>query len=483
MKYLLLFILLITVSCSRDNEALETTAALSSQIALQENSNIGNYQGVFTTLDSEFRATIAITIPNANTIYDVKDAYPTAIVRFENGKTLTLKAQKLQYAYTETEITFALHGFSFDFYVDAGGENETVTNAVFNNRNAAVLVAKSTQRAPVLPVTGTYVCTDCGTHPILGSGVEQTFNNLIITPVDATTASFMPQIVLGGTSYSGTGTQNNCVPNGTLTTCDIQGIIDTPEVDTLVNGIHIFNNEATALGNDCSRVNGTWSIDSPIFGLLEGTFSGSGNTGDCTTTLFDEDFEEYTGNGFSPTPSPGQLNSNVIIANGFDDGALAYSGTQNSGDYARGTSSGGSSTGGLYSFIVETGNSAFGIQPTGNDFTPGNVDIRILNNTGNTLTTFDISYLIYINNDQNRGNSLNFSYSTDNATFMSVSSLDFASDAASNTDGFTSVPRSTTINTTVANGNYLYIRFSGNDISGSGSRDEFGLDNILVKGL
>jgi hypothetical protein len=35
----------------------------------------------------------------------------------------------------------------------------------------------------------------------------------------------------------------------------------------------------------------------------------------------------------------------------------------------------------------------------------------------------------------------------------------------------------------VADGDFLYLRWTGNDVLGSGSRDEYGLDNIQVTAL
>jgi len=44
--------------------------------------------------------------------------------------------------------------------------------------------------------------------------------------------------------------------------------------------------------------------------------------------------------------------------------------------------------------------------------------------------------------------------------------------------------RSTTVTgLTIANNGLFYLRWSGADVSGSGSRDEFALDDISVKGM
>ncbi|MEM7054316.1 MAG: hypothetical protein AAF446_07170, partial [Pseudomonadota bacterium] len=89
------------------------------------------------------------------------------------------------------------------------------------------------------------------------------------------------------------------------------------------------------------------------------------------TTLFEEDFSGFTGTGFDANPSAGQLDSDVFIVTGFNSGTLDFGGSATSGDFARGEASGGVTTGGIYAFDIGAGNRTFGIQPGGNDFTPG----------------------------------------------------------------------------------------------------------------
>lgn len=180
-------------------------------------------------------------------------------------------------------------------------------------------------------------------------------------------------------------------------------------------------------------------------------------------------------------PASGQLDSDVVIANGFA-GSLPYGRTQTAGDYARGSNAGGVNTGGNYAFDVDVaGNIALGVQLGGSDFTSGEFDFTIENTTGVALNNFKISYDIFVYNPQGMANSLNFSYSTDNVTYTSVSALDYISPGASDASGFVLTSRSTPFRATVANGAFIYIRFEEDDNSGSGSRDEFAIDNILLE--
>ncbi|MCC6840229.1 MAG: lamin tail domain-containing protein [Flavobacteriales bacterium] len=195
----------------------------------------------------------------------------------------------------------------------------------------------------------------------------------------------------------------------------------------------------------------------------------------------------YTGAGFQAAPTAGQLNSNAWATTGMSDGALAFGGARTSGDNARGTNSaaGGTSTGGFYAFTAPNiGSSSFGIKPGSDDWTPGTVTLRLQNTTGAAITSLDVAYELWNNNSQARSNSFNFSWSTDDASYTTVPALNFTSPAASDGLGYVVVNRASTISgLNVANNAYIYLRWNGDDVGGSGSRDEFALDDISVTGF
>ncbi len=204
----------------------------------------------------------------------------------------------------------------------------------------------------------------------------------------------------------------------------------------------------------------------------------------ATSTDFTIDFEgtlagvgegEFLGNGFASNPSNGQL----------DDDAWDISGFNSPSDLSRGSSVGGETTGGIYTFDVDATanvNSTLGVQPGGDDFTPGTITLEIVNNTGLEVTSLDISYVVYIYNNASRANSFNFSHSSDGSSFTDISSLDLTSgEAADGSPSWIANNRNTNIsNLSIANGSSYYLRWTGDDVSGSGSRDEFALDDIVV---
>jgi len=84
----------------------------------------------------------------------------------------------------------------------------------------------------------------------------------------------------------------------------------------------------------------------------------------------------FNGSDLSPTPDPGQLDSNAWKITGMSDGLLDFGGTGKTGDFAKGAFTGAVTSGGLYACEVQTGNYALGIQPTGADFNPGTLVLR-----------------------------------------------------------------------------------------------------------
>lgn len=209
-----------------------------------------------------------------------------------------------------------------------------------------------------------------------------------------------------------------------------------------------------------------------------------------TGTDFDINFESsamginegpFNSTGFSPNPVSGQIDSDGLIASGFSDGDLQFGDANAINDFARGTSSGGVSTGGIYAFGTSAGNYSIGLQPTGGDFTPGNIVLKVINNTGGAIHSVHFTYDLYVYNDQGRSNSFNSSWSTDNISYNDLPDLDYTSiEAADASPAWVLIQRDTSFNVSLNNGESLYLKWTGDDVSGSGSRDEFALDNITV---
>jgi|GEM_PF-2899024 len=217
------------------------------------------------------------------------------------------------------------------------------------------------------------------------------------------------------------------------------------------------------------------------------TTSGATVTIDFDATVPGVNNGIFAGSGFQPSPNAGQLNSNAWAMTGWSDGSLAFGDTQNSGDFERGSVTAAVGTGGVYA-LNDGGNRRFLIQPAASDWAPGTLTLRIQNNTGSPLRQIDIAYDLFVRDDQDRANSFNFSYSTDDASYTQVSSMDYTSPGtATNTfflvGGSSPSRRIRIAGLDIPNGGFFYVRWSGNDVSGTGARDEFALDNIAVTGF
>jgi hypothetical protein len=207
---------------------------------------------------------------------------------------------------------------------------------------------------------------------------------------------------------------------------------------------------------------------------------------DFDNTLSGVNNGAFTGAGFQSIPAAGELDSDAWAVTGWSDGALVFGGTRTtaSTDYTRGSTGGGVTTGGIYGYDVDATagvNRALGIQPGGSDWAPGTLTLRIQNSSGSPIASVSVDYTVYIRNDQGRANSFNFSYSTDDTTYTTIASADLTSTAAAG--GSTLVANSRSVSVTglsITDGSFFYLRWSGADVSGGGSRDEFALDDIDI---
>ena len=99
------------------------------------------------------------------------------------------------------------------------------------------------------------------------------------------------------------------------------------------------------------------------------------------------------------------------------------------------------------------------------------------------MVDLDLSYDLLVLNNADRANSFNFSFSTDGgASFTNVPALDFTSPETADASPIiqTMMQSTTLIGVNLADGDCIILQWTGDDVSGGGSRDEFGLDNITI---
>lgn len=188
----------------------------------------------------------------------------------------------------------------------------------------------------------------------------------------------------------------------------------------------------------------------------------------------------------TPTPDAGQLDTDAWdynydgTTNAVISAASSFPGTLPTGN---GYAEGGTLATGVSATAIN-GQFAFGIQPTGGHFTAGSLTLRVQNNTGAALQQLAVAYQVGVFNDMARSNSFTLYWSATNAagSYAPIASSAVASPADADPLPLWAVTDvSVTINGfNVPNGGYLYLRWLGDDISGSGQRDEFALTNITL---
>ena len=201
---------------------------------------------------------------------------------------------------------------------------------------------------------------------------------------------------------------------------------------------------------------------------------------------FSANFTGFTAAGFAPTPTAAQLDSDVWRVVGLSDNPNpAYGGTYTTGDFARGVIVGSADpvTAGVYS---PSANAALVLQPTGAEIENGGfIEAQLVNTTGFTATGFDIAFDWAYRNSGGRADVLQFSYSTDGSTFVTVPAAAFTTPgaAASSVPATFSLQNETLSigNVLVGDGNALYLRWTHVASTGGGNRDEFGIDNVAVR--
>ncbi|RQO31412.1 hypothetical protein DBR32_05465 [Taibaiella sp. KBW10] len=206
----------------------------------------------------------------------------------------------------------------------------------------------------------------------------------------------------------------------------------------------------------------TIDFDNTVSGVNNGAFNGSSNT---------------TGNN-------GTLNSNAWY---FTNSAATLPSTPPTFNVTVGSAQAnpGSGPSGMYSMNIN-GGQAIGIQPTGSVYEPGAVILKIQNKTGAPLTSLSVAYNLYVYNDQGRATAVSLGYSTGSA-FVDIAGLTETSPTTASGSpvaekNFKAVDIDLSASP-VANNNYAYIRWSfAPSGSSSGSRDEFGIDDIQIIG-
>lgn len=286
------------ISCSQDNDAVDVEQEAQSfeeKLALGEfdDSNLGVYKGLFTTLDGKERATIHVTL-NGISEPTVEFTFPDLSKAVVRSSANTNKGQAVK------GMSFNESDFNFTFKVNSDGTNPVMSNVTYKGQEGDVVLLKETTKGAVETKTGSYTCEsgcfgdedDTVPHPELGApGARQTFNIMLDGAAD--NSNLTVQILLNRRTYTGNATQQRCTPDlqNVYMTCDIfaepnlNGNSGPIRFRTLANpDTSLFFHEYSTTSVDCSSYYGTAVYRSTLFGrstLSIITDDAVANGGDC----------------------------------------------------------------------------------------------------------------------------------------------------------------------------------------------------------
>ncbi|HEV2815913.1 MAG TPA: Calx-beta domain-containing protein, partial [Allosphingosinicella sp.] len=273
---------------------------------------------------------------------------------------------------------------------------------------------------------------------------------------------------------SATAGSDYVAQSGTLHFADGQ---DTATISIVINGDTTGELDEEFSVTLSGVTNGGSLSDAVAIGTIE-----NDDAPPTSVRLLDESFTTFTAGGFAPNPTASQVDSDIWRVVGLSDipnpsyGFTGAAGT----DFGRGVISGDPATAGVYSV---SGNGAMILQPTAAELeVNGFIEARIQNTTGTTVGSFDVAFDWDYRNNANRGESMQLSYSTDGVNFTAVPAAAFTTPVALAAGAvFTYQHEAVSLTgLSVASGGFLYLRWTHLSSSGSGNRDEVGIDNVTV---
>jgi subtilisin-like proprotein convertase family protein len=317
---LLLFALTaILFSCQKEEESvvIDTTADLTVNSAVYDESNYGVYEGVFSTLDSETRGVVVVSLkPNNN---------GGASLKLNNGTEFKLAAIENYSKGADTNVLFSGGNTSFRFSVNRDGTDPVVSDVVYSGQDSSIKVLKETSSAPVVPLTGSFNFT--------GTTQTGTFSAIFNTgdgsvdDVDVTTQIIFDGFDLG--SGPASNSQTGCTvdsPMAGFTSCTVSGTSITPNTANpiMYSGTHVFNQDPSIL---CSEFNGTWSAGQGQMGTFTNDIKCLPQPGDFPATAITL-VPNAEGTGCTPT---GDVTVNLAANGGYTDSGEADTACTNTG--------------------------------------------------------------------------------------------------------------------------------------------------------
>jgi hypothetical protein len=354
-----------------------------------------------------------------------------------------------------------------------------------------VVEANETLFVNVTSVTGATIGDGQGVGTIVNDDVTLSISGGEVAEGNDGTVTLTYTVTASGPAPAGGIRFDIATVDGGTATAGVDYAARALTSQTIAAGQTSYSFTVTVNGDNVVEANETVRVAlSNVTGATVATASATGTivNDDAVSgvvRVFTESFGSFAGAGFAPLPTAAQLDSDVWRVVGLSDNANpAFGGTYTSGDFARGRINGSADPtgGGVYS---PSANGALILQPTGSDFEgAGFIEARVLNSAGSAAERFDLAFDWAYRNSGDRSSALTLSYSTDGLTYIAVDSAGFTTPTVRDaTTAATFAGERIAVTLTdliVADGGYLYLRWSNPTSSGGGSRDEIGIDNVTV---
>ena len=203
---------------------------------------------------------------------------------------------------------------------------------------------------------------------------------------------------------------------------------------------------------------------------------------DFETTLPGINTGTYTGAGFDAQPQNGQIDSDGLIYSGMQNpAAVSWGGTATTGEAASGISGGGRKKTGFGAYNTGDGNTAFGWHSKKNEFDPGIIKLKIVNNTGRTAKHLAVGY-DFLHYDQRKTTTdLAVSYSTDDVNYVGIAELSAATQDKADKVWLSEPLQTVITGLNLADGANFFLKFTVTHAGNKGGfRDDIALDDIAI---
>lgn len=441
------------------------------------------------------RATDPATTGSNNGSNITINANPVINTQPANSGTCSNTATSFTIAATGTSLTYQWQGSADGLAGWTNVTNATPTGSAYSNATTATLSVTASAgyfyRAVVssgscsvnsdaaeLTISGT--APTINTHPSNQSGLTGATGSFDFTVAAGGSPTYQWQYSANGSS--GWADVANSTPAEYTYTDATTATLDVATTAAATALVSYYRCLVTEAGCTSASNNATLTLTDPLGFQLTAANTPFTLTFDATVAGVNNGQFSAPATVAASSPTTGQLNSNAWAYHATNSSAASsFGGTITTGN---GQQNGGSAVStGIYAFRVATGNYALGVQPTGSAWSGGgNFTLKLLNRTGATVTGLLITYKVYVYNDQARSTTTAFTHSADNSTYTALSAYNYSTTlaAASSPAWVVQLRQVYLTGLSVAANNYYYIRWTGIDNGGSGSRDEIAFDDISV---